>query len=81
MKIMGVMMIDNVGARLDGLVEVAFEFYNRRMTLASELPKTASAAKEPRKASSVDPPFRMHLSYCPLIRSSVFYERQVVVRV
>jgi hypothetical protein len=51
------MMIDNVGARLDGLVEVAFEFYNRRMTLASELPKTPSAAKEPRKASSVDPPF------------------------
>ena len=79
MKIMGVMMIDNVGARLDGLVEVAFEFYNRRMTLGSELPKTA--AKEPRKASSVDPPFRMHLSYCPLIHSSVFYERQFVVRV
>jgi len=78
---MGVMMIDNVGARLDGLVEVAFEFYHRRMTLASDLPKTASAVKEPRKASSVDPPFRMHLSYCSLIRSPLFYERQVIVRV
>lgn len=62
MRMMGVMMIDSVGARLDGLVEVAFDFYHRRMALGSDLPKTASAVKEPRRASSIDPPFRTRLS-------------------
>ena len=73
MKMMGVMMIDNVGARLDGLVEVAFDFYNRRMPFGPGLSKTTSAIKEPRRASSVDPPFRRSLSYTWLIDSSVFH--------
>lgn len=47
---MGIMMIDGAAARLDGLVEVTSDFYFRRMTLASDLPK---------RVLSIDPPLRM----------------------
>lgn len=59
MRMMGIMMIDGVGARLDGLVEVAYDFYYRRMTISSDVPKVGSAVKESKRASSLDPPLRM----------------------
>ena len=46
MKMMGIMMIDGAAARLDGLVEVASDFYYRRMTLASDLPKAGASEED-----------------------------------
>jgi len=49
MKMMGVLTIDNVEARL------AFEFYYRGMTLASEIQKSPARLDKDR-TSQVDPP-------------------------
>lgn len=60
---MGVLMIDSVGARLDGLVEVAFDFYYRRMTLSSGLPRSGLTLKEPKRTYSIDPPLGILKSF------------------
>jgi len=55
---MGVLTIDTgIGGRLDDyLAKIAFEFYYRGMTLASEIKQSpASLAKE--NTSQIDPPF------------------------
>jgi hypothetical protein len=61
---MGVLMIDSVGAWADGLGEVALDFYHRRMTLASALPKTVPLSREAKRAQSVDPPLCNIHSIC-----------------
>ena len=61
MKMMGIVMIDGV-ARLDGLVEVASDFYYRRMTHASDLPKAVATARESKRVLPIDPPLRMEFS-------------------
>lgn len=71
-KMMGIMMIDT---RLDGLVEVASDFYYRRMTHASDLPKAVATAKESKRVLPIDPPFRMELSVTFLMNSSLLYSR------
>lgn len=55
MRMMGVLTIDNVGARLDGLVEVAYDFYYHRMTIASDLSKSALVETEAKQEARVDP--------------------------
>jgi hypothetical protein len=55
MQMMGVLMIDNVGARLDGLVEVAHDFYYRRMTVASDFAKSTLVEREAKQETRVDP--------------------------
>ena len=57
MRMMGVLTIDSVGARLDGLVEVAYDFYYRRMTIASDLSKSSLVEKEGKQEERVDPLF------------------------
>lgn len=70
---MGIVMIDGVGARLDGLVDVAFDFYHQRMTHSSDLPKAGSPIKEVKRTPSLDPPLRMSYILILLMRSSLFY--------
>jgi len=60
MKLMSVRMIDGVNARLDGLVEVAFDLYHRRRAHGSDMPKTVSPSREPQRTIPVDPPYRKH---------------------
>jgi len=79
MKMMGIVMIDGASARLDGLVEVASDFYYRRMTLVSDLPKAGATPRETKRALSVDPPVRKELSMPLLINSSLLYGRQVII--
>lgn len=55
MRMMGVLTIDSVGARLDGLVEVAYDFYYRRMTIASDLSKSSLVEKGGKQEARVDP--------------------------
>jgi hypothetical protein len=55
MRMMGVLTIDSVGARLDGLVEVAYDFYYRRMTIASDLSKSSLVEKGGKQEPRVDP--------------------------
>jgi hypothetical protein len=71
---MGVLVIDGVGARVDSLGEVAFDLYHRRMTLTSALPKTVPLSREAKRAQSVDPLLRMLLRLPVLICSSIRYE-------
>jgi len=56
MRMMGVLTIDSVGTRLDGLVEEAYNFYYRRMTIASDLYKSSLVEKEAKQEAPVDPP-------------------------
>lgn len=51
-------MIDDFGSRLDGLVDIAFDFYYRRMTVTANRLKTLPA-KEPRRTSTLDPVIRI----------------------
>jgi len=55
MRMMGVLTIDNVGTRLDGLVEVAYNFYYRRMTIASDIYKSSLVEKEEKQEAPADP--------------------------
>lgn len=59
MRMMGVLTIDGVGARLDDWVDVAFDFYYRRMTLASDLSKTSPVQKGVLHGRRTDPPLGM----------------------
>jgi hypothetical protein len=80
MRMMGVLTIDNVGARLDGLVEVAYDFYYRRMTIASDLSKSALVEKEAKQEVRVDPPLGKPSSFV-LTYSAVLHRRSGVIRV
>jgi hypothetical protein len=62
MRMMGVLTIDAVGARLDDWVDVAFDFYYRRMTLASDLSKTSPVQKGVLRARRPDPPLGTSIS-------------------
>lgn len=61
---MGIVMIEGVGARLDGLVDVPLDFYHQRMT---------NSIKEVKRIPSLDPPLRTSYILMLLTRSSLFY--------
>ena len=65
-------MIDDFGSRLDGLVDVAFDFYYRRMTVTANRLKTLPA-REPRRTSTLDPVIR-------ILRVVVVSDRQRRIR-
>lgn len=78
---MGAVMIDDVNARLDGLFDVPFEFYYRRMARTLDL-KTATATsthKEHKRVSSIDPLLGMATFLVFLTYSSLFHWRQILI--
>ena len=78
MQMMGVLTIDSVGARLDGLVEVSYDFYYRRMTIASDLSKSSLVETEAKQEARVGPPYCKSFSL-ELIRSTILDRRSIVI--
>jgi hypothetical protein len=77
MRMMGVLTIDSVGTRLDGLVEEAYNFYYRRMTIASDLYKSSLVEKEAKQEAPVDPPLGWFL--LTIADSSAILDRGSIV--
>ena len=76
---MGVTMIDGFGSRLDGLVDSAFDFYYRRMTLPPNRRRTVPA-KDQKRTANLDPALRIPMFFLQfLIYSTVFHRRSLFI--
>ena len=58
-EMVGVLMIDGVGARVDGWLEAVNDFYHLRMTLGTDLQKSVAVGRDAKRILAVDPPLRI----------------------